>query len=305
MTVAKIYTQSSAREGAAGSAYSVGSWATKHTDVGDAFTSGTGVQGLYLAYAETYTTSDVWWKLYRGCFCFDTSSLVGKTILSAKLCFRGAAKNDLIGMSPSLNVYGLNKGNADIGNTFYETCLEVPMSTAISYAAFNISGYNEFALNAAGLANINLTGLTWFSTRIEDDVNNNAPHWANQTFSQFQCWSTYKGAGYEPYLEVTYADAITTGIVSGLRHIYSRQRYDLEISFGGLSVTEDIVSPETLKIADDAMMKTIYTLAPPSTWHPPMVLPNQQPVWKPPMVLPSQPNSETIQSSTTKWYKKK
>jgi hypothetical protein len=42
-------------------------------------------------------------------------------------------------------------------------------------------------------------------------------------------------------------------VVTGLRHIYDRQIYNLEITFGGVSVTEPIVQDELVKMAENAV----------------------------------------------------
>ncbi len=52
-------------------------------------------------------------------------------------------------------------------------------------------------------------------------------------------------------------------IVTGLRHIYYKggggkpMRNDLEITFGGVSTSEDIIAPNIMKIADDATIPQI------------------------------------------------
>ena len=59
-------------------------------------------------------------------------------------------------------------------------------------------------------------------------------------------------------------------IVSGLRHIYNRQIYNLEITFGGVSVTEPIVDDSLVQMAEDAV-KGLLTQpnpwkGPPNVW---------------------------------------
>jgi hypothetical protein len=60
------------------------------------------------------------------------------------------------------------------------------------------------------------------------------------------------GIEYELYGNIL-PDPSNNQIVTGLRHIYNRKRYDLEISYGGVSVVDDLVTPEQALIAEDLL----------------------------------------------------
>jgi len=66
------------------------------------------------------------------------------------------------------------------------------------------NAYNNFTLNALGLANINLTGETRFCLRGEHDVVNIAPS-VGENIIRFHSFG--KGAGYRPLLYIYYYPA--------------------------------------------------------------------------------------------------
>jgi len=67
--------------------------------------------------------------------------------------------------------------------------------------------YTAAALNAAGLAIINKTGMTYFCLRTKGDVDRIAPTGKNQ----MDFWASDKGAGFKPKLVVTYTEAGVVG----------------------------------------------------------------------------------------------
>lgn len=151
--------------------------------------------------------TDKWANIERCVFLFDTSSLAGRTVISATLSIRGYSKADGLSCTPDINIYSSNPAsNTNLVAGDYDSLGTAAFcDTAITYTGFNTSGYNDFVLNASGLAAINTSGISKFGARNTNyDVANSAPSWAASKSSRFRmCYAEY-GAGYQPKLVVTY-----------------------------------------------------------------------------------------------------
>jgi len=98
----------------------------------------------------------------------------GATILSAVLSLYGFQKYDNENTAPNINIY---TGQLVTSTTPWWTT--TPLSTAISYTSWVSGGWNNFTLNADGLAAISKTGVTYFAVlNANYDVAGNAPVWA-------------------------------------------------------------------------------------------------------------------------------
>ena len=136
----------------------------------------------------------------RSCFPVDTSSIPDDAVAgSATFYVYGQYKaNSLGGAALSLDHY-TTAGYA-IGN--YSG---VRQASDIAYASFSTAGYNSFALNAAGLANINKTGTTQLALRLSQDFDNSEPSWVQAVENRFAVYfSEYGNTDHDPYLEVLY-----------------------------------------------------------------------------------------------------
>lgn len=142
----------------------------------------------------------------RAVFLFDTSSLPdGATISSAvlSLCSTsdGAYKNE---DTTSVEIVSSNPAaNNNINNADYDQ-----LGTT-SFASKNLSAwttsdgtYNDFTLNASGIAAISKTGVTKLGARIGKDLNNSAPSGINQLYIYF---SGQSGTDKDPKLVITYS----------------------------------------------------------------------------------------------------
>jgi hypothetical protein len=160
--------------------------------------------------AATATTSK-WATIHRLYFYFDTSALPDNTTISAAtISFRGSAKLDSLGAAPTFNVYGSNSTHTTSSDvTEYEHAQSTAFSTAMTYAGFSTSGYNDFALNASGIAAVSKTSYSRFTLRFTNDVSDTAPSWVNAGNSYFTIYMTEQGAGYKPKLVVTYSSFTT------------------------------------------------------------------------------------------------
>ncbi|MGD0779165.1 MAG: hypothetical protein ABR954_00040 [Dehalococcoidales bacterium] len=155
-----------------------------------------------------YTTNNVWSLLTRAIYLFDTSALPdGATISAATMSIRGSDKLDNASWAGNLNVYSSNPtSNTALANGDYTTLGTTPFcDTPITYAGYSLTGYNDFALNAAGIAAISKTGITKLGLRNANyDVANTAPTWVNGGYWYLTAYYAEGGTGYKPKLVVTY-----------------------------------------------------------------------------------------------------
>jgi hypothetical protein len=133
--------------------------------------------------AYSYTTSNVWQLIVRGIFLFDTSSLPdGANISAATLSLYGSAKSDPANWDIGAKVYSSNPAsNTDIVNADYATLGTTAFcNTGILVDSWSTAGYNDFALNASGIAAISKTGISKFGMReYVYDVPNSPPTWTS------------------------------------------------------------------------------------------------------------------------------
>jgi len=151
-----------------------------------------------------------WMMLRRGAFLFDTSALTNSAIISAAtLSVNGSWKQDGISLSNfAANIYtfapasntSLATGDFD---AFGSTAL---CDSDISYSSWNTSDYNDFALNATGLAAISKTGITKFGIceSYYDVGGNTPPHPGVEDSTGIGWHCTEQGVGYGPKLVITY-----------------------------------------------------------------------------------------------------
>ncbi len=164
-----------------------------------------------------------WWTVYRFLTLFDTTSLPdASTINSATLGIYGSTKAAGLNLGIAINVYSSNPaGNTSVVVGDFATLGTTAYSTAITYANWSAAGYNNFALNAAGLAAISKTDITKFGFR---ESNYDAPdvtpahptNWASDYIQGYL--ADQAGTSNDPKLVVTYRGAGTswvTGRVGG------------------------------------------------------------------------------------------
>ena len=115
------------------------------------------------------------YAIERGFVNWDTSSIPDSVnISSATVSLYGLAGTGSDGRSS--NIYGSTASDTIVADDFDLVGATAYCDTAIALASWNTAGYNDFALNATGLAAISLTGLTKVSVReVIKDVGNVAP----------------------------------------------------------------------------------------------------------------------------------
>jgi hypothetical protein len=202
--------ESSTVDGYVGRQVSTETWSTLRDNAnGTTPNDDSGSYGI-IATVESSTTSDQWAKIFRGIFLFDTSSITdGNTIDSATLSLYsdytqddfGSGEVDICSSNPASNTALANGDYDSFGTTSFVT-------KALS--TISDGSYNEFSLNASGLAAISDTGITKLGCRIGWDIDNSPPTWANNdtTTSQYT-GADYTGTTRDPKLVVVYSLPVT------------------------------------------------------------------------------------------------
>lgn len=162
------------------------SWATLVAGVGTGAADAGGT--AYAFYFHAGTTSPNFDEIRRSIFLFDTQNIPDMdTIDSAILSLSGSSKDDALAATPDLNIYSsAPASNTAVVSGDYDSLGSTPFSTAITYANLSTTGFNDFALNADGLAQISKTGVSKFGARnANKDVANTAPAWTSNLDSGF------------------------------------------------------------------------------------------------------------------------
>lgn len=175
-------------------------------------TAGTFIDAIYI---QSKANPDEWNTNHRGQFFFDTSVIPDDaTIVSAVFSVRGASKSDALVITPNIGIYSSNSVGLTLASSDYENSTATAISdTVLTYAGFTTGAYNDFPLNAAGLAYISLTGYTRIVVRNQNyDVAANPPAWSANKVSYLRINSNESAT--KPELEVTYTVTTTdAGVV--------------------------------------------------------------------------------------------
>ena len=135
----------------------------------------------------------------RGMLSFDTSSLPdGATIVSAKVKLWG---NSVVGSEGTVILVNSTHSVPIVVGDFDLPGTTKLSDTEIALSAWASGAYNEFPLNAAGLAAISKTGTTKIAGRHSSDYNNSAPSTDCAAITRY---SEYTGTSSDPVLEVVY-----------------------------------------------------------------------------------------------------
>lgn len=166
-------------------------------------------------------TTDRWGQIVRSFFLFDTSALTASaTISNAVLSLRGTSKADNSAITPDLNIYSsAPASNTALVGGDYDSIGSTAFSTAITYASYSTTGYNDFTLNASGISNISKTSISKFGARNASyDAANVAPTWANNTGQNRLNANFADAAGTttDPKLVITYTLPVTARNISNL-----------------------------------------------------------------------------------------
>jgi hypothetical protein len=160
-------------------------------------------------------TTNQYYQIARGIIQFDTSAIPDDaTIVSARVYLQG---NKYTGNSPTFDSnFNLSTTTPSSNTTLTSSDYNISkhgstiLSTSIPYASWSTSTYNQYPLNAAGLAAINKTGHTALSLRALIDIENNPPASPGGPENSYYTLEMYtsetSGTSQDPYIEVTYTN---------------------------------------------------------------------------------------------------
>lgn len=167
-------------------------------------------------------TSNTWDDIFRALFIFDTSSIPdADTISAATFSLYGETKQDSNSNTPSTNIYpGTTASDTALAAADFQsnTSSTAWCDTPVTYAGFSTTGYNDFALNATGIAGIdkvtaNKTKIAWKDKKY--DVDGATPTWGSgspQT-GQFAYTVDQTGTSQDPKLVVVHSGGEVVPVV--------------------------------------------------------------------------------------------
>ena len=164
-------------------------------------------------YLRAAASGNNWDLLDKNHFLFDSSSIPDTdTISSATLSVYGAnVQNDAFTLS--VNIYSTNPAsNVAIVETDHDTVGTTPFATAKAQSTLNNTNYNDFALNASGIAQVSKTGISKFGFAYVNVQENSEPTWSA---SAENYWGHYHadeaGTTADPKLVVVHSLPAVTG----------------------------------------------------------------------------------------------
>ena len=187
-------------------------WSTHRSATGNSLGDGTTFTKIRTVLGGSSGTN--YWGIGRIITLFNTSSLGTQSIInSAILSLFGSSKSNPLGLATpqALAVVASNPAsNTTLVGSDYATLGSVRFATDISYNNWSTVGYNDFTLNANGLAAINKTGISKFGFRSDYDLDNVAPTPNSANTNDTVAYSADQaGTTQDPKLVVTYTISTT------------------------------------------------------------------------------------------------
>jgi hypothetical protein len=170
--------------------------------------AGTGSQdssaAAIMARIEAAGVADRWANIYRGIFLFDTSSLgAGATVSAADFKWYSTFHSDDFGSMNISLVDSTPASNTAVGNADYGNVGTTKYASDKAVSSISDSSYNTMSLNATGISNVVVDGITKLGLRMTNDVSDTAPTWGGG--DQTTANGRYADNGSdEPTLDVTY-----------------------------------------------------------------------------------------------------
>lgn len=194
--------------------YVSGAGVTWATLIGGAGTSrvdgGTPIEVVSIV-ADSVT--DMWRQNARGFFLFNTSPIGTDIVSAATLSLRGTNNLNDLGSVAAVNVFSsAPASNIALAAGDYDSVGTTPFSTSIPFGSWLNLAFNNFVLNASGIANINTIGISKFGTRdTVYDLSGTPPTWvAGEVRTEMGCQAAeVTGTTNDPKLVVTHAPSIT------------------------------------------------------------------------------------------------
>ncbi len=183
-------------------------WATLRAAAGTFFNDDSFSYYYYFSFCHD---TNLYQRIQRSIFLFNTAALPDIcTISGATLSFYGTSKSSIgtAFVNSRTNIYSsAPASNIALAAGDFDSLGVTSFSTAIPYANWLTTApfWNDFVLNASGLAVISKTGVTKLGVRDQYyDADGNAPTWAASNYHQAGGYFSEQGTGYKPKLVVTY-----------------------------------------------------------------------------------------------------
>jgi len=154
-----------------------------------------------------------WKAIIRCILLFDTSALTDSSVISAAtLSVFCSSKQDNLNLNTffAINVYtSAPASNTALAAGDYDSLGATELSSSIAYYNVQTSQYNDWSLNATGLAAINKTGITKLALReAYFDAGGNTPsHNTNNESTDVSLYMAEQGTGFKPKLVITYTSS--------------------------------------------------------------------------------------------------
>jgi hypothetical protein len=187
------------------------SWATLRAAAGANARGGWDYDIVHVIVSGSSNT--LWNLMGRSIFLFDTSTLTsGASISAAVMSIYGYSKQDQNVITPSTMLYTSAPATdtAVVSGDFDSLGAVAQSDTAITYAGWSVTAYNDITLNSTGIGNISKTGITKYGCRSGNyDGPNSEPSY---TWVAIDSWSEVSGyyadqdgTANDPKLVVTYS----------------------------------------------------------------------------------------------------
>lgn len=153
-------------------------------------------------------------QVYRGFFLFDTAALTSGAVISAAVFSAHIlpatniydGDNDANGFTTLVS--STPASNTGLATADYDQVGSTKLSSDLDTTNAVHNQYNDYTLNATGIAAISKTGVSKFAVREGHDLNNDAP--ADGTSNYFNIYMSDNGSN-KPKLVVTYTLVATGG----------------------------------------------------------------------------------------------
>lgn len=173
---------------------------------GDGTSSGASDAGVNMShYADRDATGTLWDGLTRTLVLFDTSAIPDTDIISAATL---SLKPDVIvdnGNQSSVITVGVTASNTALADSDFQSNTSGTTFASIDVTSLSVGTYTDYSLDAAGIANVSLTGISKFAAKLSGDAANSEPSLAANTVVTIRCHSAdAAGTTSDPKLVVTY-----------------------------------------------------------------------------------------------------
>lgn len=216
-------------------------WANMITEPGDwADDVDTNMQHCYI-FAST--TTNRWQTIHHALIVLYVAGLPDAlNVTDVVFSVFGNFKRDELGIAPDTNVFAANPAsNTAITGTDFSTVTDTAYSTAITYAGFSASSYNDFTFNAAGIAAVQTAaeGNTVVKLGMKNanyEVTGTPPSWTSAKISSMRVYQADYGSN-KPKLVVTYIVITAQAVGSGSIAIVGDLGRKVLIGVGAASMT--------------------------------------------------------------------